>query len=62
MARGIFWATQISTLGLEVALPALGGYWLDQRWNTSPVFVLAGVFLGFGISLVSIIKLTQRKP
>lgn len=62
MARGMMWASQISTLGLEVALPALGGYWLDQRWGTSPIFVIVGVFLGFGISLYSIVKLSQRKP
>ena len=62
MARGVMWASQISTMGLQVALPALGGYLLDQRWGTSPVLLIIGVFLGFAISLYSIIKLTQRKP
>jgi F0F1-type ATP synthase assembly protein I len=61
MGRGMMWASQISTLGLEVALPALGGYWLDQRWGTSPAFVLVGVVIGFGVSLYSIVKLSQPR-
>ena len=54
MARGIYWASQVSTLGLEVALPAAGGYWLDQRWGTKPWLTIAGSVLGiivFGISI-----------
>jgi F0F1-type ATP synthase assembly protein I len=62
LARGVMWATQISTLGLEVALPALGGYWLDQRLGTSPILLIVGVCLGFGVSLYSIVKLSKRKP
>lgn len=62
MARGMMWASQISTLGIEMALPILGGYYLDRRWNSSPVCILIGVVLGFGIGLYLIIKITQRKP
>jgi hypothetical protein len=35
-------------LGLTIAVFALGGNWLDDRLGTSPLFVLLGVFLGFG--------------
>lgn len=62
MARGILRASQISTLGIEMALPAVAGYWGDQRWGTSPWLLIVGVICGFVISLYSIIKLTQRKP
>ena len=36
------------TLGLAIALFAVGGNWLDERLGTKPLFVLLGVFLGFG--------------
>ena len=35
-------------LGLTIAAFALGGNWLDGRLGTRPLFVLLGVFLGFG--------------
>jgi hypothetical protein len=36
------------TMGLSIALFALGGNWLDGRLGTKPLFVLLGAFLGFG--------------
>jgi len=35
-------------LGLTTALFAVAGNWLDGRLGTKPLFVLLGVFLGFG--------------
>ena len=34
----------------------LGGQWLDQRFGTSPVFVLAGVFIGGGAAFYSMYR------
>jgi len=49
-----------SGVGLQfagtVGLFALGGYWLDARWGSSPWLLLVGVFLGFAGGLVSIVK------
>jgi len=36
------------TMGLAIALFAIGGNWLDGRLGTQPLFVLLGVFAGFG--------------
>lgn len=37
-------------LGAELAValsaPVLAGYWLDQRWETSPWMLLAGIVTG----------------
>lgn len=65
IARGMMWATQISTLGLEIALPALGGYWLDQSWGTKPWLLIAGAMLGILVFSFSVIRLSRewgRKP
>jgi ATP synthase protein I len=38
----------------------LGGYWLDQRLGTIPLFVLLGFFLGTGGGSVASWRLIQR--
>ena len=39
-----------AVVGIEFAVAVvaclLGGYWLDQRYNTEPAFTLAGLVLG----------------
>ena len=50
------------TMGLSLALFAIGGNWLDGRLGTSPLFVLLGVALAFGANLVSLMgKLKGRQ-
>ena len=47
-------------LGLQftatVGLLALAGYWLDGKLGTLPLFLLAGVLLGFLGAMFSIIR------
>lgn len=44
----------VGQLGFEIALPlvgfAFGGRWLDQRFNTSPTFLLLGMALAVILS------------
>lgn len=40
-------------MGLAIALFAVGGNWLDGRFGTEPLFVLLGVFVGFGAGFYS---------
>ena len=35
---------------------AWGGYWLDGQLDTSPWLLIAGVFVGFALGLVSLIS------
>ena len=39
-----------------VGLFALGGRWLDGKLGSSPWFLLAGVFTGFGLGLYSLLS------
>ncbi|MCG8468546.1 MAG: AtpZ/AtpI family protein [Gemmatimonadetes bacterium] len=51
------------TMAFSIALFALGGNWLDGRLGTRPLFVLLGVFLGFGLSfyrMYALLVLNQR--
>ncbi len=46
-----------SQLGLSMALPILFGHWLDARYDTSPWFLLFGIFLGVTSSVWTVLKL-----
>lgn len=47
---GLQGVAQFMDLGLRFALAILlcagGGYWLDSKLNTMPLFVIIGLFLG----------------
>jgi hypothetical protein len=51
IAIGLEWSTRIITLGLEMAIPTVGGYWLDKHWGTLPFFVCVGAFVGVAIAV-----------
>lgn len=59
-ARGLVWASQITSLGLELALPILVGYLLDQRWNTKPWLFLTGALLGISVFTLNVVRLSQN--
>ena len=51
--------------GATVGVFAFLGHWLDRRLGRSPGCLLAGVFLGFGLGLYSMVKKlpsTSRTP
>lgn len=55
MAEAMVWVSRITAIGLEMALPALIGRWLDEQYETNfwfPVGVIAGPVLGFWHLLV----------
>jgi F0F1-type ATP synthase assembly protein I len=43
-------------LAVSVFLCLLGGNWLDQRWGTSPLFLILGVFLGGGAGFYNLVR------
>ena len=52
------------TFAVTVGLFALGGFFLDGRLGTSPLFLIVAVFTGFGLGLYSMVsKLpSSRRP
>jgi F0F1-type ATP synthase assembly protein I len=53
------------TAGVEFAvtilLPTVGGYWLDGRMNTLPLWTLLGLAVGFGAALYRLIRQVRPK-
>jgi F0F1-type ATP synthase assembly protein I len=53
------WTSRVTTISLEMVLPGLLGYWLDQRLGTRIVFLVLGAILGLGMGMWHLIKLTE---
>ncbi len=60
LSIGLQWATQITTIGLEMALPALGGWWIDQRFGTKPLWTVVLAVLGFIVAMRHLWDLSKR--
>ncbi|HHP50414.1 MAG TPA: AtpZ/AtpI family protein [Moorella mulderi] len=46
-------ASLVLTMTAAILLGLYGGRWLDERWGTSPFFLILGVLLGVGMGLGS---------
>jgi ATP synthase protein I len=58
-ALALEWTSRITTISLELVLPALFGYWLDQRFGTRVLFLILGMMLGFVTALLSLLRLAR---
>lgn len=61
-AIGIAWANQIIALCMEMALPALAGFWLDNKLGTKFILLLVGLGLGITAGIYGLIRLTKNPP
>lgn len=59
LALGLEWSSRITTVALEMVIPALIGYWLDLWLGTRALFLIAGSLLGFAAGLFSLLRLTR---
>ena len=48
------------TLAVTVLAGLGGGYWLDSRFGTRPVFLLLGAVLGVGVALYHFFKVVAE--
>jgi F0F1-type ATP synthase assembly protein I len=53
------WATRIMVLSLEMVLPGLAGYWLDQRLGTVVLFMMIGFGLGCTAAAVQLNQIAK---
>lgn len=45
-----------------IAVFGFGGYWLDGKLGTLPLFLIVGTFLGFGLSTYSLVRRLAPPP
>lgn len=55
----MYWATRVSGIGFEMAVPTVLGYWLDTRWGTTPWLVVTGACLGFIAAMLDFVSLAR---
>jgi hypothetical protein len=61
MAKAYQWSARIMVVALEMVLPGLAGYWLDQKLGTVVVFMLAGFGLGSTAAVVHLIRMVRTE-
>lgn len=61
MVVGMYWAQQITSISIEMALPAWAGHWADQRWGTEPWLVAVGAIVGMSLALWHLMAITRNK-
>jgi F0F1-type ATP synthase assembly protein I len=61
MAIAVEWSARLTTIGLEMAIPAGGGFWLDFRLGTSPVFVILGALFGFAAGMFHLLQIARQQ-
>jgi F0F1-type ATP synthase assembly protein I len=60
------WRQALATVGLALAIPSmiavpiLGGWWLDNKFGTSPVLFIVGLVVGLIGTAIDVYKLLQR--
>ena len=60
LARASQWTSRIMTISLEMVLPGLAGYWLDQKLGTKALFMLVGFALGGTAAFGHLMYLARR--
>lgn len=59
IANAMRWASQVTSLGMELAVPAGVGVWLDSKYDTLPGFTLVGVCFGSYLAFRGLQKLLR---
>jgi F0F1-type ATP synthase assembly protein I len=60
MVVAMRWVHQISSIAIEMALPAFLGHWADEHWGTEPWLVAVGALLGFSVAMVHLLALAKQ--
>jgi hypothetical protein len=46
-------------VSLEMVLPGLAGYWVDQQFGTAVLFMLMGFVVGGSAAVIHLIRMTR---
>jgi len=59
LALAMEWTSRVTTVSLEMVLPGVLGYWVDQWLGTRMVFLVLGVVFGLVSGMWHLIRMTQ---
>jgi Putative F0F1-ATPase subunit Ca2+/Mg2+ transporter len=61
IAKAYQWSSRIMVVSLEMVLPGIGGYWVDQWLGTRVVFLLLGFVFGCTAAVYHLIQMTRSE-
>jgi F0F1-type ATP synthase assembly protein I len=59
--RDLGYYAAIAQVGIEMVVPAIGGFYLDDWLGTAPWMMIAGAVVGFAGSLIHLFAILRRK-
>jgi F0F1-type ATP synthase assembly protein I len=59
IAVAMQWASQVTTVSIEMVLPILLGVWADRRWGTKAVFTILGGIAGLWLGIWNLIRIAK---
>ena len=62
LALAMEWVSRITTICLEMALPALLGHLADRWLNRKMLFLVLGAVVGFSLGMWQLVKLAAGPP
>ena len=62
LAVGVEWASRVTSIGMEFALPPLLGYGVDSWLRTAPVATITGAVLGFAAGMLHTVRVARQIP
>ena len=60
LSVGIAWASRITTIALELSVPAAVGFGLDRWLSTAPLATLLGASLGFVLFMMHTVRIASE--
>jgi ATP synthase protein I len=60
LAVGMEWASRVTTIGLEFALPVVLGYGVDSWLHTTPAGIILGALLGFALGMLHAVQMARQ--
>jgi ATP synthase protein I len=61
VSQGVRWATRVTSIGLEFALPAVLGGYLDGRFGTGSLLTILGAVFGFIAGMVHLMAMAREE-
>jgi ATP synthase protein I len=55
------WVSRITTVSLQMVLPAVLGFWVDQKLGTVMLFLVLGAILGMTTGMIQLVRMTSTK-
>lgn len=57
--KGMVWASRVTSIAMQMAVPSGLGYLADRHWDTAPVLTIVGACLGGVMFALEVVKLAN---